>query len=78
MQASPALVLKLRQPPGNLKYFLGHSTQELFMGRIPQPLWGHEGVARVRPPAPAACWRPLCDPDFESRVYADVDLGAML
>jgi hypothetical protein len=83
MHAFHALVLNLRQPPGNLEYLLGHNNWEakeiLFaMDRIPRVLWGYEDVARVHLSFSGTLLETLSNPDFQGRIYGDLDLGAML
>jgi alpha-amylase/alpha-mannosidase (GH57 family) len=83
MHAFHALVLNLHQPPGNLEHLLDHAPWEakeiLFaMDRIPRSLWGNEDVARVHLSFSGTLLETLTSPEFQERVYGDVDVGAML
>jgi alpha-amylase/alpha-mannosidase (GH57 family) len=83
MRALHSLVLNLHQPPGNLEQMLDQGIWEareiLFaMDRIPRSLWGYEDVARVHLSLSGTLLETLSSPEFQSRVYGDVDLGALL
>ncbi len=83
MQAFHSLVLNLHQPAGNLEQMLDRGDWEareiLFaMDRIPRALWGYEDLARVHLSFSGTLLETLSSPAFQSRVYGDVDVGAML
>lgn len=83
MHAFHALVLNLHQPPGNLEHLLEHNPWEVkeilyAMDRIPRSLWGYEDVARVHLSFSGTLLETLSSPEFQNRVYGDVDVGAML
>lgn len=48
------------------------------MDRIPRSLWGNEDVARVHLSFSGTLLETLASPEFQERVYGDVDVGAML
>jgi alpha-amylase/alpha-mannosidase (GH57 family) len=83
MSVFHSLVLNLHQPAGNLEHFLDENSWEvkeiLFaMDRIARSLWGYEDVARVHLSFSGTLLETLSSPDFQKRVYGDVDVGAML
>jgi len=83
MHAFHSLVLNLHQPPGNLEHLLAENpweTKEILyaMDRIPRSLWGWEDVARVHLSLSGTLLETLSSPEFQGRVYGDVDVGAML
>ncbi len=78
-----ALVLNLHQPAQNLEHLLEHQPWEArqilwAIDRIPRSLWGWEDVGRVHLSISGTLLETLRDPSFQSRVYGDVDVGAML
>ncbi len=83
MHAFHSLVLNLHQPPGNLEHLLDVNDWEAkeilyAMDRIPRSLWGYEDVARVHLSLSGTLLETLSSPEFQGRVYGDVDLGTML
>ena len=83
MIAHHALVLNLHQPPNNLQELLNDGNWEakeiLFaLDRIPRSLWGYEDVGRVHLSLSGTLLETLTDPEFQQRVYGDVDCGSML
>jgi alpha-amylase/alpha-mannosidase (GH57 family) len=78
-----ALVLNLHQPAGNLEHLLEHSPWEareiLFaLDRIARSNWAFGDKARVHLSLSGTLLETLSSPDFQSRVYGDVDVGSML
>ncbi len=78
-----ALVLNLHQPAGNLDALLADEpweTRQILwaIDRIPRSLWGWEDVGRVHLSLSGTLLETLADPDFQARLYGDVDVGAML
>ncbi len=82
-QIHHALVLNLHQPPGNLDALLAEEPWEAkqvlwAMDRIPRALWEWEDVGRVHLSLSGTLLETLSSPEFQARVYGDVDVGAML
>jgi alpha-amylase/alpha-mannosidase (GH57 family) len=82
-QIHHALILNLHQPAQNLEHLLDHEPWEAkqilwAIDRIPRSLWGWEDVGRVHLSLSGTLLETLSHPDFQARVYGDVDAGAML
>lgn len=82
-QINHALVLNLHQPAGNLQELLEvdpwETKEVLFaLDRMPRSLWGYEDVARVHLSLSGTLLETLSDPEFQARVYGEVDCGSLL
>ena len=78
-----ALVLNLHQPPSNLDNLLETNEWEvkeiLFaLDRMPRTLWSYEDVARVHLSLSGTLLETLSHPEFQRKVYGDVDCGSLL
>ena len=82
-QVHHALILNLHQPAQNLDALLAQEPWEAkqilwAIDRIPRSLWGWEDVGRVHVSLSGTLLETLSRPDFQARVYGDVDVGGLL
>ena len=78
-----ALVLNMHQPPRNMENLLennGWEVKEILFAydRMPRALWAYQDIARVHLSLSGTLLETLSNPDFQSRVYGDVDCGKLL